>query len=137
MENHSNLIMKGFFKLSFKIRLQIILNITDQIANSNETCFVCFQGHTLFQTHDNREHLAMMDRILGQPMPYHMVRKTKTRHYLPSGLVMLLLTLLLCQTPLLSIQRITQNDPSKIRLLRDIFPNCIFNPHLVFLMKRI
>jgi CDC-like kinase len=24
---------------------------------------------TLFQTHDNREHLAMMERILG-PIPY-------------------------------------------------------------------
>ena len=49
--------------------------------------FISFQGHTLFQTHDNREHLAMMERILGQPMPYHMVRKTKTRYYLPSGLL--------------------------------------------------
>jgi hypothetical protein len=29
----------------------------------------------------------MMERILGQPMPYHMVRKTKTRYYLPSGLL--------------------------------------------------
>lgn len=26
-------------------------------------------GITLFQTHDNREHLAMMERILG-PVPY-------------------------------------------------------------------
>lgn len=26
-------------------------------------------GITLFQTHDNREHLAMMERILG-PIPY-------------------------------------------------------------------
>ncbi|CAH2215931.1 jg27357 [Pararge aegeria aegeria] len=26
------------------------------------------QGNTLFQTHDNREHLAMMERILG-PIP--------------------------------------------------------------------
>lgn len=29
-----------------------------------------------FQTHDNREHLAMMERILG-PLPYRMCRKTK------------------------------------------------------------
>ena len=53
--------------------------------NNNNCQFFLLQGHTLFQTHDNREHLAMMERILGQPMPYHMVRKTKTRHYLPSG----------------------------------------------------
>ena len=49
--------------------------------------FELYLGFTLFQTHDNREHLAMMERILGQPMPYHMVRKTKTRYYLPSGLL--------------------------------------------------
>ena len=38
------------------------------------------QGHTLFQTHDNLEHLAMMSRILGD-MPQHIVRRTKTSFY--------------------------------------------------------
>lgn len=28
------------------------------------------------QTHDNREHLAMMERILG-PIPSRMIRKTR------------------------------------------------------------
>uniref|UniRef100_T1KGQ5 dual-specificity kinase n=1 Tax=Tetranychus urticae TaxID=32264 RepID=T1KGQ5_TETUR len=32
------------------------------------------------ETHDNREHLAMMERILG-PLPYRMCRKTKTKYY--------------------------------------------------------
>ena len=31
------------------------------------------QGHTLFQTHDNLEHLAMMTRILGE-LPHHLVK---------------------------------------------------------------
>jgi CDC-like kinase len=31
--------------------------------------FELYLGVTLFQTHDNREHLAMMERILG-PIPY-------------------------------------------------------------------
>lgn len=31
--------------------------------------FELYLGITLFQTHDNREHLAMMERILG-PFPY-------------------------------------------------------------------
>lgn len=31
--------------------------------------FELYLGITLFQTHDNREHLAMMERILG-PIPY-------------------------------------------------------------------
>lgn len=38
--------------------------------------FELYLGITLFQTHDNREHLAMMERILG-PIPYRMARKTK------------------------------------------------------------
>ena len=39
-----------------------------------------FQGHTLFQTHDNLEHLAMMTRIIGD-IPAHMIRRTKTSFY--------------------------------------------------------
>ena len=31
--------------------------------------FELYLGVTLFQTHDNREHMAMMERILG-PIPY-------------------------------------------------------------------
>lgn len=31
-------------------------------------------GETLFQTHDNLEHLAMMDRVLG-PLPRHMLER--------------------------------------------------------------
>ena len=30
--------------------------------------FELYLGFTLFQTHDNREHLAMMEKILG-PLP--------------------------------------------------------------------
>ncbi|CAG2161345.1 unnamed protein product [Oppiella nova] len=42
--------------------------------------FELYLGITLFQTHDNREHLAMMERILG-PIPYRMCRKTKTNYF--------------------------------------------------------
>lgn len=35
--------------------------------------FELYLGITLFQTHDNREHLAMMERILGT-IPYRMAR---------------------------------------------------------------
>ncbi|XP_078509440.1 dual specificity protein kinase CLK4-like isoform X2 [Lissotriton helveticus] len=37
-------------------------------------------GLTVFQTHDSKEHLAMMERILG-PIPTHMVKKTRKRKY--------------------------------------------------------
>ncbi|KAL1123184.1 hypothetical protein AAG570_002271 [Ranatra chinensis] len=42
--------------------------------------FELYLGITLFQTHDNREHLAMMERILGT-FPYRMARKTKTKYF--------------------------------------------------------
>ncbi|XP_044007859.1 dual specificity protein kinase CLK2 isoform X3 [Aphidius gifuensis] len=42
--------------------------------------FELYLGITLFQTHDNREHLAMMERILGT-IPTRMARKTKTKYF--------------------------------------------------------
>uniref|UniRef100_A0A4W3I8I2 dual-specificity kinase n=1 Tax=Callorhinchus milii TaxID=7868 RepID=A0A4W3I8I2_CALMI len=46
--------------------------------------FEYYLGYTLFQTHDNREHLAMMERILG-PIPSHMIRKTRKQKYFYRG----------------------------------------------------
>uniref|UniRef100_A0A6M2EU66 Protein kinase domain-containing protein n=1 Tax=Populus davidiana TaxID=266767 RepID=A0A6M2EU66_9ROSI len=34
----------------------------------------CLQGEALFQTHENLEHLAMMERVLG-PLPQHMLKR--------------------------------------------------------------
>jgi len=42
--------------------------------------FELYLGITLFQTHDNREHLAMMERILG-PIPSRMAKKTKSKYF--------------------------------------------------------
>ncbi|XP_024250668.1 dual specificity protein kinase CLK4b isoform X2 [Oncorhynchus tshawytscha] len=39
-----------------------------------------YLGLTLFQTHDSKEHLAMMERVLG-PIPIHLLQKTKKRRY--------------------------------------------------------
>ncbi|XP_066501685.1 dual specificity protein kinase CLK4b isoform X1 [Hoplias malabaricus] len=39
-----------------------------------------YLGLTLFQTHDSKEHLAMMERVLG-PIPVHMLQKTKKQRY--------------------------------------------------------
>ncbi|XP_028154272.1 dual specificity protein kinase CLK2-like isoform X2 [Diabrotica virgifera virgifera] len=42
--------------------------------------FELYLGITLFQTHDNREHLAMMQRIIGE-IPISMAKRTKTRYF--------------------------------------------------------
>ena len=43
-------------------------------------------GFTLFQTHDNREHLAMMERILGR-IPSRMASKTRVKYFEKGRLV--------------------------------------------------
>ncbi|XP_064382463.1 dual specificity protein kinase CLK2-like isoform X2 [Halichondria panicea] len=42
--------------------------------------FELYRGHTLFQTHDNLEHLAMMEAILG-PLPPRFIRETRKTKY--------------------------------------------------------
>uniref|UniRef100_A0A3P9JU45 dual-specificity kinase n=1 Tax=Oryzias latipes TaxID=8090 RepID=A0A3P9JU45_ORYLA len=39
-----------------------------------------YLGTTLFQTHDSKEHLAMMERVLG-PIPGKLLEKTRKRRY--------------------------------------------------------
>jgi len=48
--------------------------------------FELYLGFTLFQTHDNREHLAMMEKILG-PFPSSLSRRTKTKYFQTGKLV--------------------------------------------------
>ncbi|PAA93865.1 hypothetical protein BOX15_Mlig021322g1 [Macrostomum lignano] len=42
--------------------------------------FELYTGFTLYQTHENREHLAMMERILGHA-PYRMTRRSQTSYF--------------------------------------------------------
>ena len=46
--------------------------------------FEFYMGITMFQTHDNREHLAMMERILG-PLPTRMIKKSRKHKYFYHG----------------------------------------------------
>uniref|UniRef100_A0A4W6FM94 dual-specificity kinase n=1 Tax=Lates calcarifer TaxID=8187 RepID=A0A4W6FM94_LATCA len=39
-----------------------------------------YLGHTLFPTHDSKEHLAMMEKVLG-PIPVHLLKQTRKQHY--------------------------------------------------------
>ncbi|XP_040908398.1 dual specificity protein kinase CLK4-like isoform X2 [Toxotes jaculatrix] len=39
-----------------------------------------YLGRTLFPTHDSKEHLAMMEKVLG-PMPAHLLKQTRKQHY--------------------------------------------------------
>eukprot|EP00096_Caligus_rogercresseyi_P010961 TRINITY_DN415_c1_g1_i1.p1 TRINITY_DN415_c1_g1~~TRINITY_DN415_c1_g1_i1.p1 ORF type:complete len:563 (+),score=113.57 TRINITY_DN415_c1_g1_i1:177-1865(+) len=48
--------------------------------------FELYLGFTLFQTHDNVEHLAMMDKILG-PLPEKLIRLSKTKFFMNNTLL--------------------------------------------------
>lgn len=46
--------------------------------------FEYYEGVTLFQTHDNKEHLAMMERIQG-PIPQRMIQRSRKQKYFCRG----------------------------------------------------
>ncbi|XP_068187252.1 dual specificity protein kinase CLK1-like isoform X2 [Antennarius striatus] len=39
-----------------------------------------YLGRILFMTHDSKEHLAMMEKVLG-PIPPHLLKQTRKKHY--------------------------------------------------------
>ncbi|KAM9353115.1 dual specificity protein kinase CLK2b [Symphorus nematophorus] len=46
--------------------------------------FEYYEGFTLYQTHDNKEHLAMMERIQG-PLPQRMMQRSRKQKYFHRG----------------------------------------------------
>ncbi|XP_068179415.1 dual specificity protein kinase CLK2b [Antennarius striatus] len=46
--------------------------------------FEYYEGFTLYQTHDNKEHLAMMERIQG-PIPPRMIQRSRKQKYFHRG----------------------------------------------------
>lgn len=69
--------MTHHLKLShFHLKLQLNLCFVGGAEYFVDICFVFQQGEALFQTHENLEHLAMMERVLG-PLPQHMVLRAE------------------------------------------------------------
>jgi len=48
--------------------------------------FELYTGRTLFETHDDLEHLAIMERILG-PIPHSLISKTRKSRYFRNGVL--------------------------------------------------
>jgi len=77
-----------------KLKLHcLLLTSAHCLSHSKVTCTffhintdhlaLIWQGDALFQTHENLEHLAMMERVLG-PIPQHMVKRAE---YVPVSMV--------------------------------------------------
>ncbi|OQR71740.1 serine/threonine-protein kinase Doa-like, partial [Tropilaelaps mercedesae] len=78
-EHHSTVVSTRHYRAP-EVILELGWNFTCDVWSIGCILFELYLGITLFQTHDNREHLAMMERILG-PIPYRMCRKTKTKYF--------------------------------------------------------
>lgn len=74
-EHHSTIVSTRHYRAP-EVILELGWNQACDVWSIGCILFEMYLGITLFQTHDNREHLAMMERILG-PIPYRMCRKTK------------------------------------------------------------
>lgn len=78
-EHHSTIVSTRHYR-SPEVILELGWNQPCDVWSIGCILFELYLGITLFQTHDNREHLAMMERILG-PLPYRMCRKSKTKYF--------------------------------------------------------
>ncbi|KAF2360741.1 Protein kinase domain [Trinorchestia longiramus] len=84
-EHHSTIVSTRHYRAP-EVILELGWNQPCDVWSVGCILFELYLGITLFQTHDNREHLAMMERILG-PLPYRMGRKTRTKYFYHGKLV--------------------------------------------------
>ncbi|NP_001089758.1 CDC like kinase 2 L homeolog [Xenopus laevis] len=82
-EHHSTIVSTRHYRAP-EVLLELGWNQPCDVWSIGCIIFEYYVGFTLFQTHDNREHLAMMERILG-PVPSRMVRKTRKQKYFYHG----------------------------------------------------
>jgi len=78
-EHHSTIVSTRHYRAP-EVILELGWSQTCDVWSIGCIMFELYLGITLFQTHDNREHLAMMERILG-PIPSRLARKAKTKYF--------------------------------------------------------
>jgi len=78
-EHHSRIVSTRHYRAP-EVVLELGWNRSCDVWSIGCIIFELYVGHTLFQTHDNLEHLAMMQRILG-PIPSSMALKTEKVKY--------------------------------------------------------
>ncbi|MGH0130198.1 UNVERIFIED_CONTAM: hypothetical protein FKN15_053996 [Acipenser sinensis] len=78
-EHHSSVVSTRHYRAP-EVILELGWNQSCDVWSLGCILIEYYLGLTLFQTHDSKEHLAMMERVLG-PIPTHMLQKTKKRRY--------------------------------------------------------
>ncbi|XP_072042558.1 dual specificity protein kinase CLK2-like [Amphiura filiformis] len=74
-EHHSTIVSTRHYR-ALEVILELGWSQPCDVWSIGAIMFELYTGFTLFQTHDNREHLAMMETILG-PMPKWMLKRMK------------------------------------------------------------
>nr|XP_002122993.1 dual specificity protein kinase CLK2 [Ciona intestinalis]XP_018667219.1 dual specificity protein kinase CLK2 [Ciona intestinalis] len=78
-EHHSTVVSTRHYRAP-EVVLELGWNQSCDVWSIGCIIFEFYMGITMFQTHDNREHLAMMERILG-PIPSRMIKKSRKQKY--------------------------------------------------------
>jgi len=78
-EHHSSIISTRHYRAP-EVLLDIGWSHHCDIWSIGCIIFELYTGYTLFQTHEDKEHLAMMERVLGS-VPYRMTKRSKTEYY--------------------------------------------------------
>lgn len=78
-EHHSTIVSTRHYR-AIEVILQLGWSYPCDVWSIGCILFELYTGITMFQTHDNREHIAMMERILG-PIPWRMATRSKTKYF--------------------------------------------------------
>lgn len=79
-EHHSRIISTRHYRAP-EVILEIGWSQPCDVWSIGAIIFELATGVTLFQTHDNLEHLAMMERIVGHPIPIKIANKSRTKYF--------------------------------------------------------
>lgn len=85
-EHHSKVVSTRHYR-AIEVILELGWSYPCDVWSIGCILFELYSGTTMFQTHDNREHLAMMELILGT-IPQKMGLKTKTKYFNRQGRLM-------------------------------------------------
>eukprot|EP00057_Strongylocentrotus_purpuratus_P010498 XP_011664972.1 PREDICTED: dual specificity protein kinase CLK2 isoform X2 [Strongylocentrotus purpuratus] len=78
-EHHSTIVSTRHYR-ALEVILELGWSQPCDVWSIGCIIFELYTGFTLFQTHDNREHLAMAERILGN-FPSWMIKRTRKSKY--------------------------------------------------------
>ncbi|XP_044079419.1 dual specificity protein kinase CLK4-like isoform X4 [Siniperca chuatsi] len=78
-EHHESLVSTRHYRAP-EIILDLGWNQSCDVWSLGCVLMEFYLGRTLFMTHDSKEHLAMMEKVLG-PIPPHLLKQTRKQHY--------------------------------------------------------